>query len=338
MKKISNNPIDVSVIVPCLNEEKTIRLLLEAIYAQTYPLEKIEVVICDAFSTDRTREKVQQFAEEYPELAVKIIDNNRQTIPAAINTAAQAARGKYLVRLDAHSVPNPEYVEYSLDILTKGMADNVGGVWEIQPGSDTCISRAISQTVSHRLGAGDAKYRISQKSEYVDTVPFGAFRKDLFLDLGGFDESLRANEDYEFNTRLRKNGGRIWLDARIRSVYYARKNLKELAHQYWRYGFWKFQMLLRHPASLRLRQAIPPFFLSMIILLVVLSFFMPFARIILGAGLSFYLLAMLGASFTRIIKRRDICLINMTIAFMVVHFSWGGGFLYSLFRSLFDKN
>jgi len=338
MKTDSNKPIEVTVIVPCLNEENTIRLLLNAINRQTYPREKMEVVICDAFSTDRTREKVRQFAEDHPELAIRILDNERRTIPAAINTAAEAARGEYLVRMDAHSIPNEKYIEVSLEILKSGIAENVGGIWEIHPGSDTCISRSIAKTVSHPLGAGDAKYRISLKSEYADTVPFGAFRKDQFLSLGGFDESLRANEDYEFNTRLRKSGGRIWLDTRIRSVYYARQNIKELACQYWRYGFWKFKMLCRHPSSLQFRQALPPIFLSMILLLAVLSFFVPFARIILGAGLSFYLLILISASLAEVVKKRDICLMNMTIAFMVVHFSWGGGFLFSLFRSLFINN
>jgi glycosyltransferase involved in cell wall biosynthesis len=329
MAKRKRPQIEVSIIVPCFNEEKTIQLLLQAILDQSINTEKIEVIIADAMSTDNTRLKIQEFANNNPRLSIRIADNIKRTIPGAINLAALSARGEYLLRLDAHSVPNRDYIFNSIELLKSGKAQNVGGIWEICPGNDTCMAKAIAKAAAHPFGAGDAGYRISTQSGFVDTVPFGAFKKDVFIQLGGFDESLLSNEDYEFNTRLRQNGGKIWLDTSIRSKYYARKSLAELAKQYWRYGFWKNRMLRKYPKSLRWRQAIPPLFVSAILILGISSFFVPFARIILGTGVGLYLFALFSSSIIESVRKKDGCYLMMAFAFATIHFCWGGGFLYS---------
>src|ERR1035437_2319975 len=95
----------VSIIVPCYNEEATIRLLLKSIYDQTYPHNEIEVVLADGMSTDQTRSVVAAFQQEYPDLLVKVVDNPKRIIPAALNTALEAAQGDFIVRLDGHSMP-----------------------------------------------------------------------------------------------------------------------------------------------------------------------------------------------------------------------------------------
>jgi hypothetical protein len=246
-----------------------------------------------------------------------------------VNAAASAAQGKYLVRMDAHSVPDKDYVATSVSLLKEGVADNVGGIWEIQPGADTCIARAIAAAAAHPIGAGDALYRIAKKAAYVETVPFGAFLKDTFMQTGMFDESLLSNEDYEFNTRIRLAGGKVWLDPRIRSKYFARKDLAQLAKQYWRYGFWKRKMLKRYPQTVRWRQAIPPLFVLGTILFTLLSIFSRNARIILASGLGLYAIILLAFSAAEAIKRKDLCCLNMIFAVIVMHFCWGSGFLYS---------
>jgi len=331
MVKRKSPQIEISIIVPCFNEEKTIQLLLQAILDQNIEPEKMEVVIADALSTDNTRLKIQEFALINPRLSIRIVDNIKRTIPTAINLAAYSALGEYLLRLDAHSVPAGDYIQNSIDLLRSGKAQNVGGIWEIKAGSDTCIAKAIARAAAHPLGAGDAGYRISAKSGFVDTVPFGAFKKADFVRLGGFDEDLLSNEDYDFNTRLRRNGGKVWLDTSIRSKYYARKNLAELGKQYWRYGFWKNRMLRKFPNSLRWRQAIPPLFVLTMIILGISSIFAPFARIILGTGVGLYLLALFTSSIIESVIKKDGCYLLMAIAFATIHFCWGGGFLYSYF-------
>ncbi len=322
---------EVSVIVPCYNEERTIQLLLEAILHQTYPARQMEVIISDAMSSDQTRARILSFHADHPELAVEIVDNPRRTIPSALNEALKAARGETIVRLDAHCVPRPDYVERCVDALKAGAGENVGGVWNIKPGAPDWIGRAIAVAAAHPLGVGDAQYRHTQRAQSVDTVPFGSFRRDLLQRIGFYDEDLLANEDYEWNARLRQIGGKVWLDPAICSTYFARPNLGALMRQYWRYGFWKVRMLRRYPATLRWRQAMPPIFVLGLLGLAVLSPFFRWATALLIAFLGIYSIILLIVGIQTARRQSDSGLIlGVPIAIAVMHLSWGGAFLWSL--------
>lgn len=323
----------VSVIIPCRNEEKTISLLLQAIYDQTFPRDQMEVVIADGMSEDATRQSIQAFQAAHPELAISVVDNPLRHIPAALNTAIRHARGKWIVRLDAHSVPDERYVENSVQALEAGKAEMVGGVWEIRPQSGHWIARSIAEAAAQPVAVGDAHYRFTTQPAYVDTVPFGAFAKDLWEKLGGYDETLLSNEDYEFNTRIRQSGGRVWLDPAIHTVYFARKNLADLARQYWRYGYWKVQMLKRYPGTLRYRQALPPLFVLglLTLLLVGLFWWPPIALFLVVFGL--YLLVLLVLALSVAVRKQDILmLVGVPLAVATMHFAWGIGFLSGLIR------
>jgi glycosyltransferase involved in cell wall biosynthesis len=325
----------VSIIVPCYNEQATIHLLLEAICSQTVPKADLEVIIADGRSTDSTRENVAVFQQSHPDLFVRIVDNPRRIIPAALNCALAAARGEYVIRLDAHSVPAPDYVERCLENLRAGRGENVGGIWEIRPRGGGLVQRAIALAAAHPMGVGDARYRYTSQPGYVDTVPFGAFRRDVFDRFGTFDESLLTNEDYEFNARLRIGGGRIWLDPHVRSTYYARSNLKELARQYLRYGYWKWRMLRRYPSTLRWRQALPPLFVLGVLVMAVLALAWNPARIALGGVAAAYVLTLLAGSFSTARRANDFRLLAIVpLAIATMHFCWGAGFLWSAATSL----
>ncbi|MBI4759641.1 MAG: glycosyltransferase family 2 protein [Chloroflexi bacterium] len=329
----------VSVIVPCYNEQATIRLLLESIRRQTFPLADLEVIIADGMSTDGTREAIAAFQRDFPDLSLRVVDNPLRTIPSGLNRAIEASRGSILVRLDAHSQPYPDYVERCVQALEEGRGDNVGGVWEIRPGAATWIAQVIAAAAAHPLGVGDALYRHARQAAYVDTVPFGSFKRDLLERIGWFDETLLTNEDYEFNARLRKAGGRIWLDPSIRSVYFARATLKELAHQYWRYGYWKWRMLRRYPDTIRWRQALPPLFVSSLIALALFSPWMPFSASVLAVELLAYFLVMLMAGAHSAVRRGNFSLlIGLPLVIPVMHLSWGSGFLWSILRSGMKRN
>ena len=320
----------VSVIVPCYNEQATITLLLEAISKQTYPQSQIEVIIADGMSTDQTRVMIQSFSSLHPDISLLIVDNPARHIPAALNKAIGAAKGEFILRLDAHSIPAPDYIERCIDILEGGIADNVGGVWEIVPGNSSWQARGIAAAAAHPLGAGDAYYRVGSTPRFVDTVPFGAFRKLLIDRLGGFDEELLSNEDYELNVRIRMNGGKIYLDPEIRSIYYARSDFIALGRQYLRYGYWKGQMLRRYPKTLRWRQAIPPMFVLIVLVLSLLSLWFDWTRIGLVSILALYLSLLFLSGITESIKRKDLSLIfGVPISFMIMHFSWGGALLWN---------
>ncbi|PKN93498.1 MAG: glycosyltransferase family 2 protein [Chloroflexi bacterium HGW-Chloroflexi-6] len=322
----------VSLIVPCYNEEKRIRNLLDALFAQTYPLQQMDVTIADGASQDGTRRVIADFEREHPQLAIRVVDNRAQTIPAALNRAIEASTGEIIVRLDAHSAPYPEYVEKSVEALLADQAENVGGVWEIQPGADGWLAAAIAVAAAHPLGVGDALYRHARQAAYVDTVPFGAFRRVLLDKIGKFDESLLTNEDYEFNARVRQSGGRVWLNPQIRSVYYARATLGALARQYWRYGLWKWQMLKRYPATLRWRQALPPLFVLTVLVSLVLAAFLPLFGWLLAFILSAYFGILLAAGAFKATRVNKISLVlGLPSAIATMHFSWGLGFLWSIF-------
>ena len=324
-------PKTVSVIIPCYNEQATIHLLLDALYAQTYPRDKMDVVIADGGSTDGTVSAIKAWQRQHTDLDVQVVPNPARTIPAALNTAIKASSGEVIARLDAHSHPHHEYIERVVKALSEGQAQNVGGVWDIRPGDESWIARSIAAAAGHPVAVGDAHYRFSDQPGFVDTVPFGAFNRSLLERVGMFDETLLTNEDYEFNTRIRQGGGKIWLDPKIRSVYFARRNLKELARQYWRYGYWKWQMLRRYPGTIRWRQALPPLFILALALLALLSPFLSLARWMFAAVLIVYVLVLLLAGVQLSIKHQEKWLwVGAPLAIATMHFSWGSGFLWGV--------
>jgi cellulose synthase/poly-beta-1,6-N-acetylglucosamine synthase-like glycosyltransferase len=272
-------------------------------------------------------------------LNVRVVDNPLRIIPAAVNRAIELSLGEIIIRLDAHSRPYPDYIENCVKDIETGLGDNVGGVWEIQPGADTWIARSIAVAAAHPLGVGDALYRHARNASEVDTVPFGAFKRKLIERIGMFDESLLTNEDYEFNVRIRKAGGRIWLDPSIRSIYFARSTFRELTHQYWRYGFWKWQMLKRYPDTLRWRQALPPLFVLSLIGLLVFSIFKSVFIFVLGIELAIYFVIMILAGIHSAARHRRIGLIpGLPLSIFIMHISWGGGFLWGILKSGIGRN
>lgn len=326
----------VSIIVPCYNEQATIRYLLEAIYAQTYPRNEIEVVIADGLSEDNTRQEITSFQKEHPDLSLCVVDSPERIIPAGVNRAIEAARGKIIIRMDAHSAPYPEYVERCIFALEAEMGENVGGVWDIRPGGEGWLAYSIAAAAAHPLGVGDALYRHAKQPAYVDTVPFGAFHRSLVEQIGKFDETLLSNEDYEFNTRLRQSGGRVWLDPAIRSIYFARTSVADLARQYWRYGFWKFRMIRRYPQSLRWRQALPPLFILSLMGGFLLALFLPILWYLLAVEIFIYVTVLMLISFQMALRQRKaLLMIGLPIAIAAMHFSWGSGFLWSMLIYVF---
>jgi GT2 family glycosyltransferase len=195
------------------------------------------------------------------------------------------------------------------------------------------MAHSIAAAAGHPIGVGDARYRYSQTPGYVDTVPFGAFYRTLLDQVGLFDETLLTNEDYEFNTRIHQAGGKIWFDPQIRSAYFARSHLSALARQYWRYGYWKVQMLRRYPGTIRWRQALPPLFVLSLVLLTLLAPFWKFFRWILLAVCGIYVLILLIAGTQLAIKKNKLAmLIGVPLAIACMHFAWGSGFLWGITR------
>jgi succinoglycan biosynthesis protein ExoA len=324
----------VSVVIPCFNEQRFISAVLRNL-ANQYDRESYEIIVVDGRSTDSTRQVVEEFAKGNPELRIRLVDNPARNIPAALNLGIAAAAGEIIVRMDAHSVPSDGYVRRCVEHLSADKISVVGMPWHIKSGADSLTARAIALAVAHPFGIGDAQYRLQTLApRLVDTVPFGAFRKSLWKELGGFNEDLLANEDYDFNYRVRKRGGQVLLDPAEHCDYYARVTLQELAGQYSRYGHWKAQMIKLHPRSLRVRHLVAPALVLYLLLFGLLSIwwspaFWAFLAV-LGAYVlcsAFFALALAGR--TREWKLFPI----ISASFFCIHGAWGLSFLRGLLAS-----
>lgn len=319
----------ISVIVPCLNEAGSIERLLEAVRLQDCPLH--EVIVVDTGSSDCTLDVLKAYQARHPDFPLSFRIKPLGTIPDALNAGIAASSGEVIVRVDAHSRPIDSYVRKSVETLLKTGAGVVGGIWTISPGADGPTARAIARAASHPLGAGDAAYRTGIGAaglKSVDTVPFGCYRRSTWEKLGGYNEKLLTNEDYEFNYRIRLGGQQVILDSEIRCTYTARAALKDLAVQYFRYGWWKAQMLRQHPGSIRLRQAIPVGFVASALALACAAIFNKLALAALALQLGAYALALAAASIRAGFGTGDWpSALILPAAFSTIHFSWGSGML-----------
>ena len=227
----------VSVIVPCRNEEKHIANCLESILASDCPKDRIEILVLDGMSEDRTREIVMRYAKRFP--CIRLVDNPEKHIPAAMNNGIRIARGERILKMDAHSTYEPTHIARCMEYQDVYAAENVGGVGKMVPGADTTMARAIVFALSHRFGSGNANVKVGiKKPTWSDSVAFGCFRKDLFDRIGMFDENLHGSSDLDFNQRIRAAGGRILMVPDVVVHYSADKNLRAFRKHVFADGVW----------------------------------------------------------------------------------------------------
>ena len=327
----------VSVIMPVRNEAAFISRSLGALLKQTYPKERMEIIVADGMSTDATREAIEQIKIN-SEISITIVDNPKRIAPTGLNCALNKAKGDIIVRVDGHCEIEPDYVANCVAHLQANKADGVGG--PIQTIGETSRAKAIAAAMSSTFGVGGSAFRTIDDSEmYVDTVAFPGYTRAIIQKAGRFNEELVRNQDDEYNYRIRKLGGKILLSPDIRSRYYSRSTFKSLWRQYFQYGFWKVRVLQLHPRQMSYRQFVPFVFVASIICATLLS---PVSMIVRW-GLAFiigsYLLANLAASFLTAIKTGLNLFPLLSLSFLILHISYGLGFLVGLisFRKEWNK-
>jgi succinoglycan biosynthesis protein ExoA len=333
MDRLPARPL-VSVIVAMRNEEGFIGRCLDSLAAQDYPHESLEVLVLDGRSTDNSREIVSSMVGMVPNL--RLLDNEKTVSPAAFNMGINEARGEVVTIISAHCYLAPDYVSSCVEYLHETGADCVGGPIETVGESDT--ARAIALAMSSPFGVGDALFRYSEQESYVDTLAFGAYRREVFERVGLFDEELVGSEDDEFNYRLRSEGGKLFLTPAIKSFYHGRSSFRALVQQYFRYGLGKVRVMRRHPGQARLRHFIPALFVLCLVLSIALSFFSPWFGLLFAAIVGCYVLASLlvAASIAR--KEGWRFLLLLPLAFACLHLSYGTGFLVGVARFLIPGN
>ncbi len=245
----------ISVIIAVRNEQGFIGRCLQSLAAQDYPRELFEVIVLDGGSTDATEYETQH-AAELMGLTVYFGSNPKKTAASGFNLGLTLAHGHVVVKVDGHSRVAPDFLSASVKALVESGADAVGG--PIETRGHGIVGRAIALAMSSRFGIGDTAFRNPDAGlQETDSVPYGAYRREVFDRLGGFAEDIDRGEDDEFNYRLRDAGGRIVLSPSIHSTYFCRTTLRELARQYWGYGLAKAAVLQRHPDRLRARHLVP---------------------------------------------------------------------------------
>jgi succinoglycan biosynthesis protein ExoA len=306
----------VTVVIPAFNEEGFVGACLDSVLAQDYP--SLQVLVVDGASTDGTVEEVRA---RMADRRVELLHNDRRNIPSSMNLALAHARGKWLVRVDAHSTVGPAYVRTAVTHLRTGQWGGVGGRKDAV--GTTPAGRAIAAAMGSRFGVGNSVYHYGTTLQEVDHLPFGAYPVELVREMGGWDEQLTANEDFEFDYRLRTAGNALLFDPSMVIAWHCRQSVRDLYRQYHRYGRGKVDVVRLHPRSLNVRHLVPPAFVGYCAVVLVSNVRRP-RRWMVGIAPYVAALALASADTGRHLEsyaeRR-----HLPGAFVAMHVGWGAG-------------
>lgn len=317
--------VDVSVLIPVLNEEDYIVEAVERMRAQDYAGE-FELIFIDGRSEDRTLEILEELAREDPR--IRIFDNPARRTPNALNIGLANARGRLIARMDAHTYYPSGYLAAGAERLSRGDVDWVSGP-QLAAGIDKWSSR-VALALSSPLGAGGAGFRRRLVEEVeVDSGFTGMWLRESLERYRGWDEGWPVDQDYELAARMRADGGQIICMPEMAAEYIPRNSLKRLAKQYWTYGYYRVKTSVAHPQSMRRSHVLPPG-LAMAALVSVIA---PRPLRTLGRlGIGIYALALLYGSLAvaEPSRRRDAA--TLPIVFVCMHLAAGFGFLAGCVR------
>ena len=323
--------ITVSVIIPMRNEERYIGRCLNSILQNDYPKREIEILVADGRSTDRSREIVAEIARRHSQ--VRLIDNPGLVVPTGLNAAIRQSSGRYIIRMDAHSEYPPNYISSCVHELEKGNADVVGGRLITRPGAQTLIAQAIALLSQHPFGVGNSGFRLGWQGRYVDTVPFGAFRREVFDRVGLFREGLIRHQDFELNARIRNSGGRIFLSPDIFLTYYNLPSISKLFSRAFRDGLWVARAWIRYPITFCYRHCAPLALFLALALPLLFSPAIPFMPYVSLALASAYVLLLVASSIHIGLHHGLRMLTVMPLLFLGFHAACGIGLLCGLLTS-----
>lgn len=313
----------LSIIVPCYNEGLYIERFIRSLLSQSFDMNLVEIMIIDGLSSDDTRGIISDFPE------IKLIDNPNRTVPYALNLGIGASQGKYIVRMDVHCEYNFDYLSTLFRLSLEYGVDNIGSIAKTKPlNKHSIIEDSIAWALSSPVGVGNSLFRIhtNKRVQFVDTVPFGFFRRDVFSRYGLFDEELTRNQDDEFNARIISGGGRVLLTSETAFTYYPRRKFRSLYRMYYQYGYFKPRVNRRIGRITSLRQLAPPLLVSYTIISGLL--FLSSESSLLLVPLFFYFCGLIlftiqsAGSLKKVLGRLAACL--------TIHYAYGIGYLRGL--------
>ena len=315
----------VSVIIPVLNEERFLKQSVQAILNQNYS-GQFEIILALGPSKDQTNVIAQELAQDK---RIKLVKNPSGRTASALNNAIKNSNFDIIVRLDGHAIVDSDYIKNAVNTLLESGADNVGGLMKAE--GTNAFEKSVAAAMTSKFGVGNAPFHVGGKSGEVDTVYLGTFRKSALERVGYFDESFIRAQDWEMNYRIRKTGGKIWFNPDLVVSYRPRKNILQLAKQYFEYGRWRKQVTKTYPETVSMRYLAPPVTVSGLIagfVMVLFSKILDINWLQIGwlaplVYLTVILLAFLSiGSKIGLLSRLYLLLVLPTM-----HLSWGVGFL-----------
>ena len=321
----------VSVIIPMKNEEDYVAACLASVARQDYPKDLIEIIVVDGMSTDGSVHIVRKFQKKYPH--IRLLQNSKRYTTYALNKAISHASGVVIARVDAHCTIYPDYIRRCVETLRDTGAQNVGGL--MKPAGDSFMEKAIGFAMCSPFGVGWGQFHYCQYQTFVDTVYLGAYLKDVFDQIGFYDEEAHYSEDDELNYRLTKAGGRIVLNPQIKSEYRPRSSFKSVGRQFFNYGFGKVRSIKKHGRPASTRHVIPSAFILSIILGIALYLLIhPLYGWLTVLILVTYLLLAIIASLQIACCEGWRFFPLLSVIFLTIHVCYGAGFLYGVFHGI----
>jgi glycosyltransferase involved in cell wall biosynthesis len=301
---------------------------VQSVLASDYPAELLRVVVCDGRSTDRTAFIVRDMAAH--DARVVLLLNEQMTTPFALNLGIRYSTDCDVhIILGAHAEIAPDYISRCVHHLKHDQSIGcVGGI--IDNIHEDVTSARIGKAMSSPFGVGNAHFRTGTQSGFVDTVAFGAYRREVFERCGLFDEELIRNQDDEFNFRISKAGFRIFLDPAIRSRYYVRASYAKLWRQYYQYGVWKVYVNKKHGVVTSVRQLVPPLFVLFLIAWLFAGMAGGTIQAVANLLLGVYIAGAVVFAARQKAKLADIP--GVMWSFFILHLAYGFGFWEGLIR------
>lgn len=326
---------EVAIVIPTLNEERFISRCLNSIIKQTYEFEKMDVMIIDGGSNDKTKDIVAEYQKSHQN--IRFIENKKKIQSVAFNIGFKKSTAPYIIRLDAHAEYDSKYISLCIENLKQDeKRGNVGGRCNILPFNQSIWAQTNAILNHSRFGIGGAAFRVSNEAHNTDSVPFGAFPRKIIEKIGGMREDLPRGEDNEYNSRIRKAGYKIFFDPNIISSYFARPTLGASCKQMYANGNSIGYLYYIDREAIGIRHLVPLLFVVSGLFCIIISvLWSPFCYVSCG-GLALYLIADAMASIMGA-KDNVKCTLPLFILFFCVHVSYGIGTIAGLIKGLKTK-
>lgn len=314
----------VSIIIPTFNEAANISKCLQAIAANNYPHNLIEVVVVDGGSKDDTINIIKSFSKN--DIEYIVIEAPNTSVYTALNIGLKKSTGEYIVRVDARSIIPGNYISTCIKHIEEDKVTVAGGV-QLQYGEDI-FQKTIASVLQSKFGTGNAKFRTGNYSGLVDTVYLGVFKKEVFNEVGVYDDDgIVVSEDSMMNDRIRSKGGKIYLDGSLIVKYPAKKNITELARQYFIYGGAKAHTFTKYKKLTAARQYIilGVFLTTTIVLAFTFAGLLPW-QFATGFIAFYFLLDVINAAFIKTKNENEFLFLYALVVYPSIHISWALGF------------